>query len=623
MMDNSDNIDDNSGSESDFTEDTIMKGNDSESAQVNASESDSTQVNEPGSDSTQVNEPDPAPEEQDDAFSGDTIMVKGKNKPRGGAFDRYTVKKTLGKGAMGVVYLATDNVLERDVAIKELHANLSHDKDLMDRFRREAKVLAKMAHPGVVQIFDFIEEGEIVWIVMEFVKGMELADYMNEKGSLPVEEAASLGVQLAKALAYTHSLDIVHRDFKPANVLLNDTGILKVMDFGLAKAVQSVELTIAGTIMGTPTYMSPEQAMGENADARSDIYALGIVLYKMAAGKVPFEGDLQSVLAQHINKPPQPLREVNSSIPDTYESLIMTMLVKDPEKRIQNMDAVAERLHEIEMGKAESYQRETYKSDDEMEAFLEKRQAVDREFQEKFKKVLTVMFTDLKGSTALAEKEGDLSTRIMLMEHTKIVSGNIKANNGTLVKTMGDGTMSHFSSAQDALRAAAAIQQGMEQFNSERESTVPILIRIGLHTGEVILEKNDIFGDVVNTASRFESSANPGEIYLSEETFNALEDKAEIFCRYVKSQMLKGKSEPFNIYKAFWNKGEIEKGIPVKEEEQKGAKGSKSMVMGISVVVIVLIVIAIFVIPMLTGKKDAGDRRSLNHTVTQPGNTSR
>ncbi|KKK64448.1 hypothetical protein LCGC14_2984110, partial [marine sediment metagenome] len=368
-----------------------------------------------------------------DSQDTEVTMAGGGDAGKSNASSRYTIKKTLGKGAMGVVSLATDNVLERDVAIKELHASLSHDTDLMHRFRREAKVLAKMAHPGVVQIFDFVEDGDAVWIVMEFVKGMELADYLKERGPLSVKEAAPLGIQLAEALAYTHSLDIIHRDFKPANVLLSETGALKIMDFGLAKLVQSAQHTMAGTILGTPSYMSPEQAEGKTADARSDIYALGIVLYKMVTGKVPFTGDLASVLAQHISKPPVPLRQINPSIPESFDELILSMLEKKPAKRVQDMADEAESLRAYEeyaSGQTVVSDRATVEGESELDEFLDKRQDMDREFEERFKKVLTVMFTDLKGSTTIAEKEGDLSSRILIKDHNKIVSTNIRDNNG-------------------------------------------------------------------------------------------------------------------------------------------------------------------------------------------------
>ena len=561
-----------------------------------------------------------------DSQDTEVTMAGGGDAGKSNASSRYTIKKTLGKGAMGVVSLATDNVLERDVAIKELHASLSHDTDLMHRFRREAKVLAKMAHPGVVQIFDFVEDGDAVWIVMEFVKGMELADYLKERGPLSVKEAAPLGIQLAEALAYTHSLDIIHRDFKPANVLLSETGALKIMDFGLAKLVQSAQHTMAGTILGTPSYMSPEQAEGKTADARSDIYALGVVLYKMVAGKVPFTGDLASVLAQHISKPPVPLRQINPSIPESFDELILSMLEKKPAKRVQDMADVAESLRAYEeyaSGQTVVSDRATVEGESELDEFLDKRQDMDREFEERFKKVLTVMFTDLKGSTTIAEKEGDLSSRILIKDHNKIVSTSIKDNNGVLVKTMGDGTMSHFSKAQDALRAAATIQKGMEEYNIQKKSKVPILIRIGLHTGNVIIEKHDIFGDVVNTASRFESSANPGEIQLSEDTFNALDDKAEIFCRYIKSAKLKGKSEAFNIYKAFWDEKEIERDIPVQDEAQEKKKSSRLVLAGLVISVIIVIILAVFVAPKFTEKDTGGERRSIEHSVTVPEKPSR
>jgi class 3 adenylate cyclase len=177
---------------------------------------------------------------------------------------------------------------------------------------------------------------------------------------------------------------------------------------------------------------------------------------------------------------------------------------------------------------------------EDLEAFLAKKAQMENLFQEKFTKTLTVMFTDLKGSTTIAEREGDLSSRMLIKHHNDIVFPIIKNNNGTLVKTIGDGTLSYFESAQDGVRAGTQIQKSVNEFNLSRKNRTPIQIRIGIHTGKVVFEKNDIFGDVVNTASRYESSANPGEVYISEETYNALSDKAEIYCRLIKTATLKG-----------------------------------------------------------------------------------
>ncbi len=194
----------------------------------------------------------------------------------------------------------------------------------------------------------------------------------------------------------------------------------------------------------------------------------------------------------------------------------------------------------------------------DLEKLLEQKELLEGLIKDKFTRRVSVMFTDLSGSTALAEREGDMATRAMIRDHNKIVFPAIEGNNGVLVKSMGDGTLSYFDDTQSALRAGVEIQKEFKDYNVRKSMKSAVLIRVGIHTGEAIIEKHDIFGDVVNTASRFESSANPSEIYISEATFEALSDKNEIPCRAVGELTLKGKSEPFKCYKAYWDPAEIE-----------------------------------------------------------------
>lgn len=196
--------------------------------------------------------------------------------------------------------------------------------------------------------------------------------------------------------------------------------------------------------------------------------------------------------------------------------------------------------------------------DADVDAYLRQREAMEAAFADKFQHTLTVMFTDLKGSTAIAEKHGDLVHRSVISRHNEVLFPAVKENSGTLVKSIGDGTLSHFQNALDAVRAAVRIQKGIDDLNRSGKFPMPVLLRVGMHTGKCILEKNDIFGDTVNTASRFESAAGASEIYLSEDTYNALSDKSEIYIRYEREVTLKGKAEPAKAYKAFWNPEEIE-----------------------------------------------------------------
>lgn len=257
---------------------------------------------------------------------------------------RYTLGPKIGKGAMGVVYSAWDNVLDRKVALKELSIRLAGDDEYALRFRREAKALARLTHPFIVQVYDFIEDQGRLWMALEFVEGGNLATYLHTHRRLPHSDTVKLIIRTAQGLAYAHSQGIVHRDLKPANILLTLDRSPKISDFGVAKLTQSSALTQVGSVLGSPRYMSPEQANGGSVDERCDIYALGITMYELFTGQVPFDGDTSSVLAQHIAQQPTPPSEIVPEISKDLEEVILQMLAKDPDQRPQDMVTVTDLL---------------------------------------------------------------------------------------------------------------------------------------------------------------------------------------------------------------------------------------------------------------------------------------
>lgn len=237
--------------------------------------------------------------------------------------------------------------------------------------------------------------------------------------------------------------------------------------------------------------------------------------------------------------------------------------------------------------------------------------------REKFNKVLTVMFTDLKGSTTITESEGDLAARRLIKEHNNVVSSALNDHNGVLVKVIGDGTLSYFENAQDALRAATKIQLGMDALNLEKKFKSLALVRIGIHTGPCLLEDGDLFGDTINTASRFESSANPGEILLSSDAYNALSDKGEIYCRFDRTITLKGKKDAHDAYRAFWNPEEIERHKAEASQPELDTTPTSRIKISIFIAIAIAVVL-IFSLwnPMMKFLKSEPETRSLQHTLS-------
>jgi serine/threonine-protein kinase len=256
--------------------------------------------------------------------------------------DRYEIQSRVGRGGMADVFKAHDRLLDRPVAIKVLFPEFASDPNFVERFRREAQSAANLTHPNVVGVFDWGQQGGTYFIVMEFVDGRSLADVLRVGGPLPAGRAADIAADVASALGFAHRNNVVHRDVKPANILVSDSGVVKVADFGIARAMNTrteQDLTQAGAVMGTATYFSPEQAQGGQPDPRSDLYSLGIVMYEMVTGRPPFTGDNPvSIAYKQVHEMPVRPSQLNSAIPPQFETVIHRLLQKDPVKRYQSAD---------------------------------------------------------------------------------------------------------------------------------------------------------------------------------------------------------------------------------------------------------------------------------------------
>jgi len=257
----------------------------------------------------------------------------------------YKIEAKLGEGGMGAVYRGVDTMLDREVAIKALKPELASQTSIVDRFRSEAVTLAKLNHPNIAALYTMFRQGEELYMVLEFVRGETLDTILQKRGALSAEEAIPVFCQVLDGIDHAHELGIVHRDIKPANIMLTENGKLKVLDFGIARLLGSARMTRAGNIIGTLEYMAPEQVKGQETDARSDIYALGMMLYEVLTGKTPFdtENEFELMKLQTESTPRSP-RELNPNIPEAVETAIMRSIEKNPDNRFQTAGEFRENL---------------------------------------------------------------------------------------------------------------------------------------------------------------------------------------------------------------------------------------------------------------------------------------
>ena len=590
----------------------------------------------------------------------------------------YHLVSVLGVGGFGITYLARDTLLEQDVAIKEYYpatdvarveggtvtlTNTQRTEEYqagLDRFLKEARTLAGFSHPHIVRVKRYFKAHGTGYMVMDYEEGETLKTFLEKYPSPPEATIKSLLALLLDGIGKVHEVGFLHRDIKPDNIFIRADGKPVLLDFGSARnAMGGSERTL--TALVTPGYAPFEQYTSKSEQGPwSDIYALGGVLYYVVTGENPPD----ALSRMKTDTVPDVLTRAHGRYSDAFLDAIAWPLAIDEKKRPQTVAEWRRKIlgdvpevvvppPDLLIDEFGTVTQETSRAGtvpasvrtatisptapvtdvaagrtapasstlkggletQDISKFLDQRDDIERALKAKFQRVLTVMFTDLKGSTAIAEASGDIAVRAMLKRYHDLCLIAVNRHGGTLVKTIGDGSLSHFESATAACRAASDIQRGMEEINLSKVYKTLLLARIGMHTGECILEKHDVFGDVVNTASRFESAANPGEILVSEETYNALEDKSEFYARFDREVTLKGKSMSFKSYIIFWDPKEVEHDRNRRPADSSPKKSTPAWKLAIYVVVPLLVILGA-ALWITNGEKFSGEtRRSIDHAL--------
>ncbi|MFQ5709372.1 MAG: protein kinase [bacterium] len=479
----------------------------------------------------------------------------------GKTISRYTILEKLGKGGMGEVFLAQDNKLHRKVALKFLFESSYADQEQKERFEREAQAAAALNHPNIVVIHEIDEFKGRVYIAMEYIEGESLRSLIN-KEELSMRHALDIALQICRGLSKAHEAGIVHRDMKPENILIDRDGWVKILDFGLAKLKGATSLTREGSKMGTAHYMSPEQANGEKVDQRSDIFAIGAILYELLSGGFAFRGDYDiAVIYSILNEDPEPLAHV----PERLQQIVKRALAKTPANRYSSLQQMIEDLQGVQsmLGSQQQAQKpqttledlaESTTGVESIEKLLQERQKIDELILNRYTENVTVMFSDVVGSTAYFERWGDVEGRAMLQRYTRLMFPIIDEHGGSVIKTIGDAILASFADPANGCRCGIAMQQSLNDFNATQLETNRFSIRISLHFGKAVIETGDIYGDVVNVASRIAKVAKADEVLLSHTVYEQIKGCPEFSVGFVAEENLRGKSEKLRLYRLILDK---------------------------------------------------------------------
>ena len=494
----------------------------------------------------------------------------------------HRVFSVLGEGGMGKVYAAEDESLGRTVAIKVLLPSLAGDPEMRARFSREARAMARVSSPHVVTVFQVGAHEDRPFLVMEVLEGEDLSQLLKRAGKLSPAQSVAFTLEAIKGLKAAQEAGVIHRDVKPANLFVigaggPDAGHVKLTDFGLARPLDgSSNLTQAGLVVGTPHYLAPELARGEDATVQSDIYALGATLFELLAGRPPFDAPSpMDVVSAHLKEAPPDLRAL-ADIPGPLADVVLRMLNKEPNSRYDDYDTLTAALQDAldeEAGSPGAASKGTMvlgtpgeiaKTAEDTAAPTSSEGAADdikstdvmgtpRVSSPSNVAVktapLTVMFTDIAGYTERTGQQSREEAHRWLELHDQLMLPIFKAFGGKLRKTIGDAFLVTFQSPTDAVHCGLAIQDRLWAHNKDATNEELIRVRVALSAGEVRLHKGDIFGEPVNLAARIESLAEPGQVMLSDAVYATM-NTAEVKLTRAGEHQFKGIGRTVTVYAA-------------------------------------------------------------------------
>jgi serine/threonine protein kinase/TolB-like protein/Flp pilus assembly protein TadD len=442
----------------------------------------------------------------------------------------YKILAKLGEGGMGVVYKAEDTKLNRQVALKFLPSSLTSNLEAKDRFIQEARAASALDHPNVCTIHEIneTEDGQM-FISMACYEGMTLQDKIA-KSTIPIEEVIDIATQIASGLTKAHQQSIIHRDIKPANIVVTEDGLVKILDFGIAKLIKGSRLTSEVLNIGTVAHISPEQIRGDKVDHRTDIWSLGVVMYEAITGKLPFDGEYdQAVIYSILNENPVPPGNARSEVPKALEAVVLKAISKNPAERYQSAEDLLKEL--INCKGSGSIDKMIHKTDGSKEQ----------------RKLAAIMFTDMVGYSALAQENESLAIELLEV-HRQLLRPLFPKHRGKEIETAGDAFFVEFSSALGAVKCAIEIQKMLFERNQKVDAKRRIVLRIGLHVGDVVHIGKHVHGDGVNIAARLEPLSAAGGICISEDVARQIQNKIDLPLTKQGTKNLKNIKAPVEVY---------------------------------------------------------------------------